>query len=80
MILYLHTKKKYYLQLYLDKCAHGVQNKQMTDYLDRNFLKQLRLGLINVVLKKIDISKGFDPAEIKNSKECMICSICTIGF
>ena len=44
------------------------------------FWNWLRLGLINVVLKKIDLSKGFDPAEIKNSKECMICSICTIGF
>ena len=28
--------KKFYLQVYLDNCAHKIVNKQMIDYLDEN--------------------------------------------
>ena len=31
--------KKYYLQVYLDKCAYKIVNKQMTDYLDENLFE-----------------------------------------
>ena len=31
--------KKYYLRVYLDNCTHTTLNKQMTDYLDENFLE-----------------------------------------
>ena len=29
-------ENKYYLQVYLDNCAHEIGNKQMTDYFDEN--------------------------------------------
>ena len=32
----LVLENKYYLQVYLDNCAHKIVNKQMTDYLDEN--------------------------------------------
>ena len=31
--------KKYYLQVFLDNCPYKIVNKQMTDYLDKNFFK-----------------------------------------
>ena len=31
--------EKYYLQVYLDKCAYKTVNKQMTDYLDENLFE-----------------------------------------
>ena len=40
----LASEIKYYLQVYLDKCAYKVANKEMTDYLTT------RLDLINSVL------------------------------
>ena len=33
---YLHTKKKYYLQGYLDNCASKIIDKRMIDDLDKN--------------------------------------------
>ena len=36
--LFLYDKK-YYLQVYLDNCAHKTVNKQMTDYLDENLFE-----------------------------------------
>ena len=32
-------KNKYYLQVYLDNCAHKIANKQMTGYLDDNLFE-----------------------------------------
>ena len=32
-------KHKYYLQVYLDKCAYKIANKQMTDYVDEDLLE-----------------------------------------
>ena len=30
---------KYYLQVYLDNCAHKIVKKQMADYLDENLFE-----------------------------------------
>ena len=32
-------ENKYYLQVYLEKCAFKIANKQMTNYLDENFFE-----------------------------------------
>ena len=39
LTLYLYTKNKYYLQVYLDNCSYQIGNKQMTDYLDENLFE-----------------------------------------
>ena len=31
--------KKYYVQVYLDRCAYKIVNKQITDYLDENLFE-----------------------------------------
>ena len=36
---WLVYKNKYYLPLYLDKCAYKIANKQITNYLDDNLLE-----------------------------------------
>ena len=36
----LVCKNKYYLEVYLDKCAYKIVNKQMTDYIDETFLEK----------------------------------------
>ena len=36
---FLVYENKYYLQAYVDNCAHKVANKQMTDYLDENLFE-----------------------------------------
>ena len=33
-------ENKYYLQVYLDKCAYKIVKKQMTDYLDDNLFEE----------------------------------------
>ena len=35
----LKYNEKYDLQVYLDKCAYKIVNKQMKDYLDENLFK-----------------------------------------
>ena len=32
-------ENKYYLQVYLDNCAHKIANKQMTDYINVHLCK-----------------------------------------
>ena len=31
--------KKYYLQVYLDNCAHKILNKEMTGHVDEKYFK-----------------------------------------
>ena len=57
---------RYYLQEYLDNFAYKIANKQMTYYLDENFLK-VRFYKCGITIELI-----MDLGKKSNSKECMI--------
>ena len=63
--------KKFYLQVYLDKCAYETVNKQMTGYLDENLFEDQILQML--YYDRIDITKGNDIAKSNNGKSFMIC-------
>ena len=62
---------KRYLQVHLDNCAYKIENKQMTDYVDKNLFEDEILELL--CYNRIDISQENDPTKSNKSTECMIC-------
>ena len=87
LILYLFVyENKYYLQLYSDKCAYKVANKQLI--LIITFLIPMKFSflicdewLLKILhYKRIDITKRIDPAKCNNCKQCIVCQYCFFNY